>query len=110
MFDKISINKRMLWQYVNLKIKRTIHYYHVFGVITILFDEMIKDLKNNQLIRIFNFGTLFLKEMKPRRYYDVKQRKVLLSKGYRILRFRLNPRINKKIRALLNIDKTLKGD
>jgi nucleoid DNA-binding protein len=106
----LSINKRMLWQYVNRKIDHAIHYYHIFGVITILFDEMVKDLKNGKKIKIFNFGLLELKEMKPRKYHDVNKHQVLMSKGHRILRFTLAPRISKKLRARLDLDKTLKGD
>jgi hypothetical protein len=44
MNTKLSISKRNLWHYVNVKIKRIIHHYHVLSVISILFDEMCSDL------------------------------------------------------------------
>ena len=110
MFNELSINKRILWRYVNQKIRRLIHHYHVFAVITILFDEMLKDLIRNKEIKIFNFGTLSLKEMKPRRYHDVREKKVMLSKGHRILRFTLAPQIRKKLCDRLDLDKTLRND
>lgn len=106
----ISINKRVLWRFVNKKIKRIINHYHVFSVITILFEEMIKDLISGKEIKIYNFGTLSLKKMNPRRYHDVKQRKVVMSKGYKILRFKLAPPIRKKICDNVDLDKTSGAD
>lgn len=98
-----SINKRSLWRYVNIKINRIIHHYHVFSVITILFDEMLKDLISGKDIKIFNFGLLKLKDTKPRKYHDVRYKKILLSKSHRILKFTLAPPIRKKLCA--NLDK-----
>lgn len=95
----------MLWRYVNIKINRIIHHYHVLGVITILFDEMLKDLKRNKKIKIHNFGLLQLKEMKPRRYHDVRFNKVLLSEGHNILRFTLFSPLKKKLCSLLDMNK-----
>jgi len=106
----LSINKRILWKYVNLKIKRAIHHYHVFGVITILFDELLKDLKNGKEIKIFNFGTLVLKDTKPRRYHNVVRKQIMLSKGHRIFKFSLARQIRKKICEHLDLDKTFKDD
>ncbi len=103
-----SINKKLLWQYVNRKIKRIIHHYHVFSILTILFDEMIKDLKRGKSIKIFNFGKLELKNLKPRRYFDVRHQKVMQADGHRILRFTLAPPIRKKLVDYL--DRTPKDD
>lgn len=108
--NDISISKRNLWRYVNKKIKRSIHHYHVFSIISILFEEMLVDLKNGKKIKIFNFGTLTLQNAKPRKYYDFRFQKVMQSKGNRVLRFVLANSISKKIRACLDIDKTRKDD
>ncbi len=105
-----SIDKRKLWQYVNLRVKRFIHHYHVLSVISILFDEMIKDLKSGKDIKIFNFGTFSLKKMPPRKYFDVRHQKVMYSDGNKILRFTLTPAIRKKIIKHLDLDKTLGND
>jgi len=105
-----NISKRNLWRYINRKIKRSIHHYHTFSVITILFEEMLVDLKAGKDIKIFNFGTLSLGQTQPRKYFDVRFQKIMQSKGNRILRFILAPVINKKLKALLDIDKTLRGD
>lgn len=108
MKESNSISKRKLWQYVNQKTNRLIHHYHVLSVITILFEEMVKDLIKGQEIKIHNFGTLVLKVLKPRRYFDVTQQKIMQSKGYKIIRFTLAPTIRKKI--VSRLDTTAKDD
>jgi nucleoid DNA-binding protein len=105
-----SINKKVLWHYVNLKIHRKIHHGHVFSVLSILFDEIVKDLLDGKEIKIVNFGTLVLKEMKPRKYHDVRYNCVMQSKGHKILRFSLSPKIRKKMCYFLDIDKTFGDD
>jgi nucleoid DNA-binding protein len=105
-----SISKRELWRIINKKINRSIHHYHVLSVITILFEEMLIDLKQDKNIEIFNFATISLQNNKPRKYYDIRFQQVMQSEAHRILTFILSPRINKKLRALLNLDKSLKND
>lgn len=105
MFNEISINKKILWRFVNIKIKRIIHHYHVLSVINILFEEILKDFKRGKEIKIFNFGTLKLKNTKPRRYHDVRFNKILLSKAHRILRFTLTRPVRKKICFYLDTKK-----
>ena len=101
----ISVSKRDLWHYVNRKIKRLIHHYHVFAVISILFEEMIKDLRADREIKIANFGTLMLKEMPPRKYHDVRLRQVMYSPGHRTMRLFLARPIRKKLCESLDLDK-----
>lgn len=112
MENKIPVNvtKRAFWRYVNIKIKRTIHHYHVFAVISILFEEMLKDLKQEKEIKIFNLGSLFLKQTKPRWYHDVTKKQVVLSEGKKILKFKLARKLKKRLTGNLDIDKTFKDD
>ena len=93
---------------MNKKIKRVIHHYHVFSVITILFDEIIRELVHTGHIKIHNFGTLALNTLKPRKYYNVIHQQVMESKGHRILRFTLAPLVRKKIVA--HLDPSFKDD
>jgi len=106
MDKRISINKRMLWQYVNRKINGAIHNTHVFSVICIMFDELFEDLMQGKEIKITNFGTLKLKEMKPRRYHNVRSRSMVQSEGHNILRFTLFSKIRTKICEYLDLDQT----
>lgn len=106
----LNISKRNLWHYVNLKIKRLIHHYHVFSVISILFDEMIKDLLNGKQIKIVNFGVFELKNSSARKYHDVRFHKIMESPGHRVLRLFLSKPIHVKLRNEVNIDKKIKDD
>lgn len=101
----ISVSKRDLWHYVNRKIKRLIHHYHVFSVISILFDEMIKDLKSGKEIKIANLGVLVLKDTPPRKYHDVRFHRVMESPGHRVMRLFLSKTIRKKLVEALDLDK-----
>lgn len=106
----LSISKRDLWHYVNRKIKRLVHHYHVFSVISILFEEMFQDLKNGKEVKIANFGTLVLKDTPPRRYHDVRLRQMMQSSGHRVLRFFLAKPIRKKLCDALDLDSKIKGN
>lgn len=111
MENDLSVDKRILWRHLNKKMRHTgIHSYHVFSVLTILFDEMLNDLKQGKVIKICNFGSLFLKDLKPRKYFDVTRQQVMFSRGYRILRFTLAASIRKKLTAHLDLDKTFGDD
>jgi len=103
-----SISKRFFWRYVNKKINRLVNHLHVTSVIAILFEEMLIDLKNGKDIKIHNLGTLSLPKMKPRKYHDVRFNQVMYSEGRHVLRFTLAPVIHKKLRSLLDLDKTFK--
>lgn len=106
----LSISKRDLWHYVNRKIKRLIHHYHVFSVISILFEEMVKDLKAGKEIKIVNLGTLMLKDTLPRKYHDVRFHQIMESTGNRVMRLFLAKPIRKKLCDSLDLDKKAKGD
>lgn len=106
----LSISKRDLWHYVNRKIKRLIHHYHVFSVISILFEEMIRDLKDGKEIKITNLGTLVLKDTPPRKYHDVRFRRMMESPGHRVMRLFLAKTIRKKLCDSLDLDKKMKDN
>lgn len=104
----VNVSKRTFWRYVNVKIKRVTHHYHVFSVISILFEEMLNDLKQGKEIKIFNLGTLLLKETKPRLYHDVNKKQVVLSEKKKILKFKLARKLKKRLTGNLDIDRTFK--
>lgn len=99
-----EITKKPFWHYVNLKIKRSVHTYHVYSVISILFDELIKDLIAGKKINVVNFGTLSLERTKPRKYCDINLKKVVLSKGARNLKFSLSRKLKNKLIKNLDLD------
>ena len=108
MFDD-NVSKRSFWTYINKKIKHTVHQYHVLSVISILFDEMRKDLKAGKEIKIHNFGTIALRQTNPKRYHDVRFNRVMQSQGHKIMRMTLTKKFKKRLCSLLNIDATF-GD
>ena len=101
MSDKNIITKRSLWRYVNLKIKRSIHHYHVFGIITILLDEIIKDLKSGKSVKIINFGDFILRKLPPRKYHNVREKMVKTSSSHNILKFNISKKIRDKMKEYL---------
>jgi len=103
-----NVNKRALWRYVNKKIKRSIHHYHVFSVISILFQEITKDLLAGKSIKIDNFGTLFLEKLKPRKHHDFNDRKIKWSKGNHILKFKIDKSFRNKLFEYLDFKLTFK--
>lgn len=105
-----SVSKRDLWRYVNRKIKRAVHRYHVFAIITILFEEMAKDLRRGKPIKIANLGTIILQPTKPRWFHHVTLRKMVLSPGHHVMRFLLTKPMHKKLVQFLDLDKTWKGE
>ena len=108
--NALSISKRDLWRYVNRKIKRLVHRYHVFAIISILFEEMVKDLQQGKSIKITNLGIIILQPTKPRWYHHVRLRQMVLSPGHRVMRFSLAKSIHKKLIEFLDLDKTLKDE
>jgi len=105
-----NIDKRTLWRYVNKKINRSVQSFHVMSVINILFYEIISDLKSGKTIKIFNLGTLYLKNTRPRSYYDIRFQRIMVSAGSKILKFVLSPKLRKKIVKNLDVDKTFGDD
>ena len=103
---KHVFDTRRLWRFVNKKINRAIHHYHVFGVMSILFDEIITDIKNNKEIKIHNFFTLSLRYRKPSHYGDVRTKEKKLNKGATLLKISFSPKFKKKLTKLIDLDKS----
>jgi nucleoid DNA-binding protein len=105
----LSIDRRVLWKYLNIKISRSVNYAHTFGIMNILIDELIKDLNNEKQIKIENFGTLQLIKTKPRVYFHLKFRKKMKSSGKKILRFKICKKMRDKLAENIDLDRTF-GD
>jgi nucleoid DNA-binding protein len=105
-----SVSKRYLWRHVNIKIKRAIHHYHVFSVISILFEEMTKDLLAGKEVKIANFGSFILKQMPARKYFNVNLQKMTESPGNKIMRLFLTKKLRTKLCNFLDLDSLIKKD
>lgn len=104
--DSKNIDRRFLAQYVARKLKKKILYKHVISVTNILLDEIVKDLISGLAIKIGNFGKLFLKQLKERAHFNLFENKVVISKGKKILRFKLNEKFHRLLIKNLDIAKT----
>lgn len=105
---KKIVDKRALWRLVNKRINRVVHSYHVFSVISILFEEMISDLKAGKKIKIFNFCTLSLNlnnNGEKIRYMNIFTREIQESNSRKKLKFKIAPKFKNKIIKFLDVDK-----
>lgn len=86
---KINIDKRKLWLLLIKKLNHFIHNLHVLSVISILIEEMKKDLIAGKEIRITNFGTFKLKQTNPKQFKNVVSGKMEQSKTKNKLELKL---------------------
>lgn len=86
-----------------------VHNTHVLSVINILIDEIMKDLLLGKEIRLINFGSLKLKKMKQKKFKNVLNKKIELSKARRALRFTLSKRVKNflKLKSYENMRKSV---
>ena len=100
-------SKREFWRFLNIKIKRSVHHYKVYSIMSVLFEEIVKDLVEGKTLNIVNFGKLKLKTTNPRKYFNfVLGKTATCEKHKRILRFTLEKKIKLKLISLLDLDKS----
>lgn len=101
------VSKVRLQKYVHSKLNRIFHSFQILNVITILFEEMLQDLQNGKEIEIHNLGIIRIQKTKPRLHCNIaKENKQILSKGSKKLTFQMPYRIKKRLRGMLDLDKT----
>lgn len=106
-----QISKKLFWRFVNVKINRAVHHYHVFAVLSILFEEMVKDFDEGKEIKIFNLGKLALTPTKHKKYFDIRFQKTMVStKNNRSLKFILQKNIKDKLSSLVSLDEGKESD
>lgn len=104
-----NISKRDFQSHVHHRLKKIFNKHHILSVINILFEELVKDLRSGKKIKIANFGTLNLKKMPPRHYYDVRFQRVMTSPGHYIVRFFMARPIKKILCQSIDLDKQKEG-
>lgn len=110
MAQTTNIDRRFFGRYVSRKLKHIYSLSHVEGVISILFEEIVQDLQNDVTIIIGNFGEFILKKLAPRKHQDIKTGELVLSPGYKTIRFQINNKLRRFLIENLDIDKTFKDD
>lgn len=90
-----SKNKRGLWLLIVKELKHTIHNAHIYSVISILIGELVKELLIGNEIKIINFGTFYIKKIKPKRIKSVVSGNIMTTRETKALRFRLSSKLAK---------------
>ena len=85
-----------------------VHQLHILAVITILIDEIRKDLLDGKIIKIQNFGTFKLKQTNSRTFKSVVTNNIETSQQKNKLELKLTPKLARFISE--NIDKELKHE
>lgn len=93
----LLINKKKLWRLINKSINRSIEAPHVFAVINILFEELLKDFKEGKELKIHNFGLMKLTLNEVQRSFNVIKQTVTLGKPSKMFKFKMGKQIKNKI-------------
>lgn len=75
---------------------------HTISVLSILVDEMIKELKENKIINIPGFGKFIVRELKQRSVISVNTGLPVLTKKYNALRFVLDKKLHRTLTKEIN--------
>jgi nucleoid DNA-binding protein len=104
----VKINKRDFWVFLRKEIGKSINSLHIYSVISILCEEMVKDLIVGKEIEITNFGTFSLKRTTPQRFMNVVSKEIETSTERNKLELTLTPKLNKYISK--HIDEELRHE
>lgn len=105
-----SVDRRFLTQYVSQKLNRVILFSHIQSIISILLEEIMKDLLDGKEIEIGNFGIFLIKKTLPRRHFNYMTGQCEIAVGRKIIRFKLNKKLRRILANNLDIEKTFKDD
>lgn len=107
---KNRVNRKKLWVYINQKINRVVHHYQVFSVMSLLFEEMVSDLKSGKEIKVKNFGKFYFKKNKPVVVPIFGSKEKTLVPGSFRIKFKMDSKLRKILSSYLNFDKPNEKD
>ena len=88
-------NKTTLWKFVSKQINHKIHRLHVMSVVSILLEELIRELKLGNKINIGNFGTFELRELRPKKVRNIATKQIKFVGKTKALRLKLSKKLLK---------------
>lgn len=88
-------NKQKLWWFITRRINHSVHRLHVISIINILIEELVKELRIGNEIKLPNFGIFKIKELKPKKIRNIATKDIKFVKRTKALRFRLSRKISK---------------
>lgn len=80
------------------------------SIISLLMEEISKDLLSGKELNIFNFGKMWMAPPKPKKYFNVFTQQVEFSNGNFKLKFKIFDKIRYKILEMLDLDKTFESE
>lgn len=89
------MNKRQLWLLIIKELNHCVHNAHIFSIINILVEELIKELLVGNEIKIINFGTFYIKTINPKKIKSVISGNIMTTRKTKALRFRLSSKLVK---------------
>ncbi len=99
-----SIDRRMLAKHIAKQIN--LDFKHVESVLSILIDEISKDIKNKGVIKIGNFGEIFMRFLGGRKRFNVATKEFSKSKDSSAIHFFIFKKMSKFIIKHLDLEKT----
>jgi nucleoid DNA-binding protein len=102
-----NVDKRSLCNYVHSKLDGAISGEHIACVISIMFEEMLKELLTNHIVPIGNFGDFLFRKMPARRHMNIATKQCEISPGKQIIRFRLSKKLRHILLNKVDLDKTI---
>jgi nucleoid DNA-binding protein len=84
------MNKKQLWLLLVKTLNYNVHNAHILSIINILLDELVKELINGEEIKIINFGTFYIKTIRPKHIKSIVSGNIMTTKETKAIRFRLS--------------------
>jgi nucleoid DNA-binding protein len=100
---RLYVNRANLRDLVHRKIRNQLSD-HIEAVISILFEEMMKDWEVGKSTKIHHFGTIKLKYLPGRHHWNVRLQKLVLSPGHNIMRWVMFRSLRQKLYRALDIE------
>ncbi len=107
---KMKIKKKYLAQVVSNKLDIEIDRRHIISIITILFEEIVKDIFTKGHFIIGNFGKFIFGRSPSRKFFNFQTGQVEQSVGNNILKFKLNEQLKRDILKQIDIERTFNNN
>jgi nucleoid DNA-binding protein len=93
----MSLSKRDVVLLLIKQMKGQLHNIHIFGIVQVFIEEMIKELKDGRVVLIPNFFSVRLEEVGGKTIRNVKTGKIEKSKSKNKLRVQISRRLAKRV-------------
>ena|SRR5208282_3864256 len=99
------MTKKQLWLLIVKTLNHNVHNAHILSIINILIDELVKELMDGKDIRIVNFGTFYIKTIKPKQIKNISSGNITTTKETSAIRFRLSRTLARELEKDIEEDR-----